>query len=376
MNISKKLKIWQEAQLITKDQSQLIEKFERTQSKPYLFYGLIALAVFCIGIGLISVIAANWDNIGPMVKTGADLLLLAGCAAGVATAYIKNRQTIFEALLFLFALLVMASIGLIAQVYQLQPGGANAFVLWSVLTLPLLFFTRHMLLPFIWCFVFWSSFGLWLASFPKVLDFMLTMAQSWLPGNQLIWLSFWLLLYQLLKTYLPGHAQGIKKALVVWLSLGVAGLVILLDIWSGWDFLTFYIKPAKAYNHLFYISLSIVSAMTACSAFISYKYKQNYLISYLMLVMITGALIPMDFVVTFAALLGVSVYAWRQNRVKLLNWMLIFAGIRIFLIYINIFGSLMQTGLGLIITGVILLLLILGWLKLSAYLKGKLGHAK
>ncbi len=376
MNISKKLKIWQEAQLITKDQSLLIEKFERTQSNPYLFYGLNALAVFCIGIGIISMIAANWNNICPMVKIGVDLLLLAGCAAGVATAYIKNRQTLFEVLLFLFALLVMASIGLIAQVYQLQPEGAKAFVLWSFLTLPLIFFTRHMLLPFLWYLVFCVSFDLWLAEFPPVLDFLMSLAQSWLPANLLIGMIFWLLVYQLLKTYLPGHAQGLKTALTVWMSLGVAGTIILLDMWSDLKFLALYFPTTPTYNNLFLISLGIVTVMAACSAFICYKYKQNYLIPYLMFVMILGALIPVNFMVTFAALFGVCVYAWRQNRVKLFNWMLVFAGIRVFIIYINVFESLMMTGMGLIVTGIVLLLLIFGWFKISAFAKGKIGHAK
>lgn len=57
-------------------------------------------------------------------------------------------------------------------------------------------------------------------------------------------------------------------------------------------------------------------------------------------------------------------YACRSGRHQLLNWATGLAILRIFIIYLQVFGSLLLTGIGLISTGAVLLLLIGGWNRL------------
>ena len=69
----------------------------------------------------------------------------------------------------------LASIGLIGQVFQLQPVGLRAYLLWSVLVLPMALFSKKAVLPLVWIPVFVIS-GLDtlfdFAWFDKAIDFL------------------------------------------------------------------------------------------------------------------------------------------------------------------------------------------------------------
>lgn len=84
--------------------------------------------------GIVLLVAANWNDIPRGIKIATGLLLLVGCYGGgyyfrdVKTEY-KNTG---EALYLAGAMLFLANIGLIGQIYNLSSRPPNAILLWWV----------------------------------------------------------------------------------------------------------------------------------------------------------------------------------------------------------------------------------------------------
>ena len=150
MKLASKLSDWQKNQLITADQRLKILEYENNVRRPMLLYSLLFLSAFCLGIGFISVIAANWEAIPAVVKQLVDILLLILTAWGISTARNQNKNLLSEGLIILYALLIMASIGLTGQIYHLPAKGLSAVLFWSVLSFPLLFLCVKPFFPGIW----------------------------------------------------------------------------------------------------------------------------------------------------------------------------------------------------------------------------------
>jgi uncharacterized membrane protein len=60
MNIEKKLARWREAGLLDEAAAARIAAFEQTSQRPVLLYALGGLGALTLGIGIVSIVAANW----------------------------------------------------------------------------------------------------------------------------------------------------------------------------------------------------------------------------------------------------------------------------------------------------------------------------
>lgn len=371
MNLEKKLRLWQKTGLITAQQGRAIATFEKRRTKPYLFYGLLAIAFFCIGLGVISVIAANWAAIPAAVKLAVDFVLLVAAAGYTFECYRKGKSGVFDGMTFLFALLVLASIGLISQIYQLQPEALSAFLLWSLLMLPLTFFNKKMLLPAIVLPVLWMSLFDFAMQNDDFRLFLQVLSDSWEYAIGLIWLFTWFLLYQLLRLFCRGRAVGFVKALRFWLVLSTVVSVFFMDFER--NFLLTSLRPYHVEGMLGAVLVMSAAAMIAVSFYLEKKRHRPFYIPSLMIVIFIGGLLPLSFILSFALLILAGVYAYQNHFWRLFNLVFVLAALRIFLIYVDFWGSLMQTGIGLIMSGVVLLLLMLASSKLGKYLqKGKI----
>lgn len=76
--------------------------------------------------------------------------MLAATGGAAVSASFGSRRLLSETLLFVYALLVLAGIGLIGQIYQLAAHGLQALLFWAVVVSPLLPFARRAWLPFLW----------------------------------------------------------------------------------------------------------------------------------------------------------------------------------------------------------------------------------
>lgn len=367
MKLSAKITSWQNAGIITPKQGMDILDFEKAIAKPYALYGFLALAIFCVGLGVISVIAANWQHITAMLKLVADFALLSGVAGLTYYAAYKKWHIRFEVFLCLFVILVLATIGLIAQVYQLQPDGFEAYLLWSLLVFPLLLVTKKPLLPLVMLPVFTFSFWDFMGDNNTTQEILRQMANSWEYSAPVLWTFVWLLIWQMLVVFVKNNAAAFKKALKFWMIVFTGLLLISIDF--GGDIIQVVPFSENGSGLLTGVLVSVAIGLTAISAYLGYISGKKFLIPAIMALVIAGSFINLGALISFAALFLIGIYAWQINSVKILNTVLALTAVRIFILYADMFKSLLFSGLGLIASGLLLLALIWGWVKLSRRLK-------
>lgn len=150
----RKIKIWLNAGLIDADAAQRIREYEADRSRPLGLWSLIGLGALAIGLGIISLVAANWDDIPGMVRLAVHGFLIAGiCAAiyllqprkGFLGLYLK------DVLLFVLAILGVTFFGHLGQVYQTSSPLWQPLTIWLLLFSPVLLLTgRGWLISLLW----------------------------------------------------------------------------------------------------------------------------------------------------------------------------------------------------------------------------------
>lgn len=363
MNIAKKLNKWQSAGLISQEQVLKITDYETQNTKPYLMYALVFLSMCFIGMGIISLIAANWDAIPAFVKLVFDFMLLAGCGYGVYRTFATKKQLHFEALLLLFSLLCLATIGLIAQIYQIQSDEPMAFLLWSSLMLPLMVYSKKMIFPLAVLATFFSSSMYYLDVY------IYRLFSAWEVGAYLSFLLILMLIYQSTTLFLPNKAIGFCKALKFCLTYFLIVGVVTTDF--NHEFL-FYLNYEAGKK--FYALMFVVLCLLGASYFLGHLNKNKFILPIIASIITLGTIIPLGFIISLTALSVFAYYAYMQKQVKLLNFAIFMIGVRIFILYADIFISLMTTGLGFIISGIVLLVIISAWKKIAKYFKRRLKN--
>lgn len=118
MALERDLARWVNAGLIEQAAADRILAHEARSARPLWLWALAALGVVSIGLGVLLLIAANWDTIPKPMKLGGHLLLTAAAAGAVALA--RERPWLSEGALFLLLCLVLGGLALHAQIYQLS----------------------------------------------------------------------------------------------------------------------------------------------------------------------------------------------------------------------------------------------------------------
>lgn len=130
----RKIEGWVRAGLIDEAQGERILAHEAEASRPLLLYAVASLASLAIGVGLISVVAAHWTTLPGFLKIGIDLGLVAGLGFGLVRLDAKGSTWVYDVVLGIFYGLVLASIALVGQVYQLGGHTHEALWTWSLMT--------------------------------------------------------------------------------------------------------------------------------------------------------------------------------------------------------------------------------------------------
>ena len=144
MSILNDLPELERAGVISKDTAAKIELYYKNKKDPssnklFVVFGI--LGAILVGLGVILIIAHNWDELSRGLKTAAAFLpLLIGQALCVFTLLKKNQNKAWTegTSVFLF-FAVGASIALISQIYNI-PGNLSSYLLtWMLLGLPLVY---------------------------------------------------------------------------------------------------------------------------------------------------------------------------------------------------------------------------------------------
>ncbi len=377
MNLAKKITLWQQQNLLSSAQAQAILDYENRSRKPVLMFSFLFLSAFCIGLGIISLISANWQVIPSSVKLVADFALLALTALGIYKSACHCKPFLREGLNIFYALLILASIGLIAQIYHLQASGLQAYLLWSILTLPVVLTCKKAALPLIWLPVFMVS------SFDTMTDWqwfsrVIDVFEGAFPfAFSLLCLLVYSVIYRLLNTFLKEKVSAFTYAMKVWMVVSIAWQVLIMDFGAGdsLGILTAFKAHAADMSSLV-VFVFLVAAITIFGIF-SYKLNYSRLLTSVMASLLIFSYIYLflpenkdfasiwGFLLTMTILSWLVVYALIKARSKLMNLATALMACRIFVVYLQVFGSLLSTGIGLIVSGLVLLLIIYIWRKVQ-----------
>ncbi|TGJ98592.1 DUF2157 domain-containing protein [Leptospira langatensis] len=366
MNWKGKLKIWMDAGLINKEQADAIFAFENAKKIPYAFYSFLALGIVVLGLGVIALVAANWDQIHYSVKLFVSFSVLIGIA--LLILYSERRgfwnSSIRYLLVLLFSALCLANIGLISQIYHTQGKFYEAIALWCGMTFLLLFFYPGRIL-----------LHLWIAAFGFALFYALADLDM-----------------------LSGQREYYIYLMAFWLSWVFGAISIFLDkrMESGEDRRSILANPFLVWYLFYFIYSSVLGTfLTAYDSVKETNLTGNYFTLpfpwYVptilpLLFLLGGRLFRKRFSARKLVLFSISgIFLGLLNYPQLTHWAgkfpaifyfflawfpltfvffqsrrwfdlcLTVIGIRFVVAYLEVFGTLLDTGVGLIISGIFIL---------------------
>jgi uncharacterized membrane protein len=150
----RKLNQWQAAGLIDAETATNIRQWEEANARPWGVWALIGLGALAIGLGLVSVIAANWDEIPGEIRIAIHFVIMAALAGFIwwqAQRETRLNHWFDDAQLFVLGTLGLTFFGHIGQVYQTSSPLWQPLLAWLVLFTPIMLgFGRGWLVALAW----------------------------------------------------------------------------------------------------------------------------------------------------------------------------------------------------------------------------------
>ena len=373
MSLNRRLDAWLREGVIDADAARRIRAFEDTRKRPTALQVLAGLGALAVGTGLVAIVAANWAAIPPVVKLAVDLLLGATCAYGIDRSVGRARGWSTEALLIVYYLFVLASLGLIGQIYQLGTPLHTALGVWSLATMPLLLLARSRFAGLLWAAGLITTYVInavhWIDRVKDAdrVDLALSLGVA-LPV--LLFTFSWVL---------RRTSREISRTFeeIAWLA--VVGLAFVGTF--GW-------YAAIGVEHLasWGAGLAVLLAAVAIASrrFLFPEHARLAAMSFV--VFLTATVLPL--VVTHESLelvgglFGLGVLGFFARMAYQIGHRAAFGvltaaiGIRIVTIYFEVFGSLMSTGLGLVTGGVLTILIAWLWARTSSSLQHEIQRGR
>jgi uncharacterized membrane protein len=366
MSLESKLEAWVAAGLIDADAAARIRAHEEANDRPYVLWAIVGLGLFALALGLALIVAANWDVIADWLKLGAHLALTAAAAVAVWVGAARGNRWLKEGALFLLAVLVLAGIALHSQVYQLTGPMWQALVPWLLLMTPaMLLAGSTRLVAYGWAGMLLGTLaslalenehaaGLWyFVHGLAIAGPVLLIGLSLLPWRNR--LSF---------------ADGLREVgVIIWLG----GVSFAHFVWAGT------VTSTEAGEMAVRLVVPVVVAAAAVWAGRRWRMIPQAML--LPIIAAPMAALLLATVVPHAdgwparlagALIYMAMWGVIARAAIVSGWRALFGvaiaavGIRIFIIYFELFGSLATTGAGLIIGGILLIALALGWRRVFA----------
>ncbi len=161
MAIDARLAEWVKQGFLDEEAAAEIAAFESGRSRRTAIYTVGGIGAMAVGLGLMAVVASNWDAFGPRMKVLADLLVGLGLAVGTGMVLDRAKGWMSEAAIVVFALYTLASLALLGQVYQSTTPTWVALVLWALAITPLCSLSHGRAVALLWigaCTAGWSGF--------------------------------------------------------------------------------------------------------------------------------------------------------------------------------------------------------------------------
>lgn len=391
-SINKYLSRWVAAGFLTEEQANAIRQHEEQHKaqKSWAVYGMALIGAVSIAIGVVSIIAANWDQLSGSAKLTGYLLIQAALSYAVFACR-DEKPLMREVFLGLNAGFVLAGIGLVAQVFHLVSNGWSGLLFWCVLTLPMVLFSQHRPLPNLWVAMLLATEAIW---YGKTLDQLPAQSVSAVTNMTfLVILSLYAIcalgFYARDRGFLPKYfseALRLDALCVIFIGGTIYGNIVW---YAGADMILREIPNMERAAFMRLQFAPWVGALILVPVFLKRLGQSERRLSLAM----ASLLVNLAFFVTAPVMFNLESSKWLATFLTVLLWwhaaiaaiyadkkrlfdFLTFAiAARLLFVYFEIFGSMLATGLGLIITGALILAVAYVWYKhrdrLACWLGGR-----
>ena len=141
---ARKIEIWHAAGLIDADTRAALLAYEEDHARPLALWAVFGIGALAIGLGLISVVAANWEEVPGVVRLAIHLALL---GATLGAIFLREEKLAaaspwaLEAVCGIAAVLGLTFFGHLGQVYQTSSPLWKPLAAWLALFGPMLLMT-------------------------------------------------------------------------------------------------------------------------------------------------------------------------------------------------------------------------------------------
>ncbi len=372
--LTSKLKKWQEAGLLSIDQANQIADYEKSRYKSKFQSRLTYVALFAIVLGILSIVAANWYAIPASLKIAGHFILNIAVAYGILSNNSVHRPLWREGCVLLLFGLFLTFIALVGQVYQLHGKLAYTLSVWVV-----------MCAPFIWYygrtyFAMWPwLLALITAVYLILLEHIETSHAEIVTAISALYFPIILLAVAkipLIARYRPGFIKSLR-------GMGIGLICILTTI------------AIVAHHNLDYTDATIwwiFGGFASAFLFILACFwprksapAQNGFELFVYLLISTGLytlMLTCDAIPRFVgAILFIGYWgmiAWMGARIQsahIMDWAIRLIILRLIFVYIELFGGLLTTGVGLVVSGILLLIVLRYFNRILAMGRKLVQHA-
>ena len=376
-NLHKKMESWVKAGLLSDVQATSILSFEasNTDKKSWVLYGIVSRGVAAIGIGIVSISAANWQSIPAALKLAVYLAVQTGLGFTL-TRFLGQQGAVKEGLIGAFALMFFAGIGLTAQVFNIRSDGWSGVLFWCLLSLPILLHSRIRPMFYLWVVMLFVTESIWFVSLAKSsneLQTTVNIAFGILLG---IYLKFALGVFRFDRFRIPPYLDEALRA-ISFLIIFLGGTIIGNIFW--------YVGSRKLLSGVgsdtsMILRLQYAPWFGALLVALALLLRKPMVDRRLMIVTISIFMglaaittIPVIFEIGASKLIGtiLTVIIWwiaaigavHMGRKKVFDAITLAITLRLLVVYFEVFGSMMATGAGLILSGIITLGFAWVWYK-------------
>lgn len=138
---ARKIAEWHDAGLIDAATRDRLIAHEAAHARPLVLWAVYGIGALAIGLGLVSVVASNWEDIPGLLRLSVHLALIAGLLGVLFTREERlaaQSPWAVEGLVFITAALGLTFFGHLGQVYQTSSPLWQPLAVWLALFAPLL----------------------------------------------------------------------------------------------------------------------------------------------------------------------------------------------------------------------------------------------
>ena len=336
--------------------------------------GAIALA-----FGVILIIATNWHNINDITKIISFIILLGGSHFLALKLYDKGYEKTSSSLHFLGAALFIAGIGLIAQIFNLSSKSGESFLIWTLAISPLavLLKSGSIALLSVLAFLIWGNVYIdyldgmssWIVGITFTATVLLLCVLSGeilkkyeneispylkIPG--ILGLFSFLYFFGFSHNFRPQTFEGNDTTIMLPLILIILSTIMLVYLWlqnkANKDIRYWLIAMGCSVSTLTLVVYTIYSSVDPMSFQEKFHFGWNKKVYFLPMMISIIAWISY-FILAFWGV----IYGALHHKRALLNFSVVLIGIGIFTRFLDLMGSMMDTGMLFIACGLVFFLL-------------------